>query len=425
MKGRAALFAAGDAEPVVPAMQIDATNPTLLRDVSGAPELAPVSMLGCGSVGSKMAMHLARSGVTISAVSDNGMLRPHNMARHALARASFAGSKAKELASELGLLGQSPAVHDGDLVADLPKNEQRKMFLPKDARYAVNTTASLAVREALSTIGSKQAKARFAEAALFGRGDGGFLLFEGAARNPTLCDLTDELNATVTDDRVRKLLFDPEFGLTEIQIGQGCGSLTMPMTDMRLSAMTAALTEELVGLMQADEDPGCIVVGTRAEGSSNTTWTHERVAPFEVVTIEGPQGWTVRASSRVMTKIAEEVARYPTVETGGVLIGTCSARLRTIIVVDLIEAPPDSERSATRFVLGTAGLKAAIKVRHRASGGTLFDVGTWHSHLADQGPSALDRATARQLAAERPPPSVLLIQAPTRLYALMHDGAIK
>ncbi|HET9917841.1 MAG TPA: Mov34/MPN/PAD-1 family protein, partial [Candidatus Binatia bacterium] len=121
----------------------------------------------------------------------------------------------------------------------------------------------------------------------------------------------------------------------------------------------------------------------------------------------------------------EEVARYPTVETGGVLIGTCSARLRTIIVVDLIEAPPDSERSATRFVLGTAGLKAAIKVRHRASGGTLFDVGTWHSHLADQGPSALDRATARQLAAERPPPSVLLIQAPTRLYALMHDGAIK
>lgn len=187
----------------MPAMQIDATNPALLRDVSGAPELAPVSMLGCGSIGSKMAMHLARSGVKISAVSDNGMLRPHNMARHALARASFAGSKAKELATELALLGQSPAVHDGDLVADLPKNDQRKTFLPKEARYVVNTTASLAVREALSVIGPKQAKARFAEAALFGRGDGGFLLFEGATRNPTLCDLTDELNATVTDDRVR------------------------------------------------------------------------------------------------------------------------------------------------------------------------------------------------------------------------------
>lgn len=90
----------------------------------------------------------------------------------------------------------------------------------------------------------------------------------------------------------------------------------------------------------------------------NTTWSRERVAPFEVVIIEGPQGWTVRASSRGMTKIREEVARHPAVETGGVLIGTCSARLRTIIVVDLIEAPPDSERSAARFVLGTAGLEA-------------------------------------------------------------------
>lgn len=29
----------------------------------------------------------------------------------------------------------------------------------------------------------------------------------------------------------------------------------MPMTDMRLSAMTAALSEELIGLTQANEDP--------------------------------------------------------------------------------------------------------------------------------------------------------------------------
>jgi hypothetical protein len=423
MKGRKTLVAAGEAEPVAPAMQLDATNPVLLRNVSGAPELAPVSMLGCGSAGSKMAMHLARSGVRICTVSDNGVLRPHNMARHALARDSFAGSKAAELARELALLGQSPSVHKSDLVVGLAKKEQRKSFLPKEARYAINTTASLGVREALSAIGPKQIKARLVEAALFGRGDGGFLLLEGVSRNPTLCDLTDELNATVTDDRVRRLLFDPEFGLTEIQIGQGCGSLTMPMTDMRLSAMTAALTEELVELIQADDDAGCIVVGTKTEGSSNTVWTRRSVAPFEVVNVEGPQGWTARISQRVLTKIRTEVARYPTVETGGLLVGTCSARLRTVTVVDLIETPPDSMRSAARFVLGTNGMKAAIKARHQASGRTLFDVGTWHSHLADQGPSSLDRDTARQLAAERPPPSVLLIQAPTRLYALMHDGA--
>lgn len=421
-KERASLLASGDKEPVTPAMQIDAINPTLLRNISGAPEIAPVSMLGCGSVGSKMAMHLARCGIKISVVSDDAALRPHNMARHALARSSFAGSKASELANELEQLDQSPTVKKGDLVAELSKRESRKGVLPKKTGFAINTTASLGVREALSNLAPKDTKVRLAEVALFGRGDGGFLLIEGASRNPTLCDLVAEMNATVTDGRVRQLLFDPAFGLTEIQIGQGSGSLTMPMTDMRLSAMTAALTEEFVE-HAARGGHGCIIVGSRAQNTSDTTWTRQDVPPLEVVQIEGPKGWSVRISQRVLHEIHAEIGRYPTVETGGVLIGTCSARLKAVIVVDLVPAPPDSVRSAARFVLGTCGLKAAIIERHRASGNTVFDVGTWHSHLGDFGPSALDHTTAKELAAERPPPSVLLIAAPTRFYALMHEDA--
>jgi hypothetical protein len=423
MKGRTSLLASGDKEPVAPAMQIDAINPTLLRNISGAPEIAPVSMLGCGSVGSKMAMHLARCGIKISVVSDDGTLRPHNMARHALVRNSFAGSKASELAKELEQLDQSPTVRKGDLVAELSNRESRKGVLPKKTGFAINTTASLGVREALSNLAPKDTKIRLAEAALFGRGDGGFLLIEGASRNPTLCDLVAEMNATVTDGRVRQLLFDRAFGLTEIQIGQGCGSLTMPMTDMRLSAMTAALTEEFVEHATCGGDDGRIIVGSRAQNTSDTTWTRQDVPPSEVVPIEGPKGWSVRISQRVLDEIRAEIGRYPTVETGGVLIGTCSARLKAVIVVDLVPAPPDSLRSAARFVLGTSGLKAAIIGRHRASGESVFDVGTWHSHLGDFGPSALDRTTAKELATERPPPSVLLIAAPTRFYALMHEEA--
>ena len=65
--------------------------------------------------------------------------------------------------------------------------------------------------------------------------------------NPTLCDLVVELYATVSSARLLRLLFDQAYGLSEVQIGQGCGSLTMPMTDMRLSAMTAGLTEGAAG----------------------------------------------------------------------------------------------------------------------------------------------------------------------------------
>lgn len=102
------------------------------------------------------------------------------------------------------------------------------------------------------------------------------------------------------------------------------------------------------------------------------------------------------------------------------MIGCTSARLRTVTVVDLLDAPPDSKRSASLFVLGTHGLHAAIEARHEASGKTLFDVGTWHSHLQDAGPSGTDWNTAAELAAERTPPSILLIATPRRFHALMH-----
>ena len=417
--GRASLFAGGDAEPVAPAIQRDTLSPALLRRVSGAPEVAPVVMLGCGSVGSKMAMHLARSGVQIPVVSDRSSLLPHNMARHALARPPVARSKATELAAELSQIGQTPQIYEDDLVFDLPVRDKRRILLPRDAGCAVNTTASLAVREALSALPAKEVKPRLAEAALFGRGQGGFLLVDGAAHNPTLSDLIAELYATAGSPRLRTLLFDADHGLAEVQIGQGCSSLTMPMTDMRLSAMTAGLTEQFLQELQAPAGEGCIVVATIDADSPDTNWFRQSVPPFAVADVEGADGWTLRIAPRVLDEIYAEVARWPDVETGGLMIGTCSARLRTVTVVDLLPAPPDSKRSASRFVLGTEGLKAAIKARHGESGATLFDVGTWHSHLADEGPSALDRQTAAELAAERPPPSALLIVTPARLFGLM------
>ena len=266
-------------------------------------------------------------------------------------------------------------------------------------------------------------KPRLVEAALFGLGRGAFLLVEGADHNPTLCDLVAELYATVNSARLRRLLFDRAYGLSEVQIGQGCSSLTMPMTDMRLSAMTAGLSEVLLDAMQLEQADGRIIVGETAETGPDSTWSQWAVAPFEVIPIESSEDWTLRISQRVLEQIRREIGRYPKVETGGVIIGTCSARLKAVTVVDLLQAPPDSVRTASRFILGTSGLKKAIAERHRDSGGTLFDVGTWHSHLDDQGPSPLDRRTARELAEERPPPAVLLIATPRQLSAIMHIGS--
>lgn len=413
------LFPHGDMAPVGAAMHYQSLTQSLLRRLSGLSQRPSMAFLGCGSLGSKLALHAARAGQSITAVCDQALLRPHNMARHALEPDHIAHNKAEALAEELAGFDISPEVYIGDLISGL--TNERDRIIPKATGVVVNSTASLAVREALVATADRTLKARLLEIALFGRGKGAFLLMDGAAHNPTHSDLIAELYATLADPRTTQLLLDPDEGLTAIQVGQGCGSLTMPMEDARLSAMAAGLSLELDTALTRNATTGLIVKGVCEENSASTHWSQQIVHPFQSVEIAGSDGWELRLSQRVVDRLKAEVARYHGLETGGVMIGLTSARLKTVTVVDLLEAPTDSQRSPTLFVLGTSGLHRAIEDRHADSGRTLFDVGTWHSHLEDVGPSQIDWETAAALSAERAPPSVLLIATPSRFIALRHQ----
>jgi hypothetical protein len=420
IKGRRSLVDGPDGKRVRAAKEVDRLSPELLRSISGAPDSKSFAMIGCGSVGSKTALHLARAGARITALSDNRCLMPHNMARHALVRGPLQWPKASELAEELSPLGQRPGVYLGDVSLELGLPEARAKIAPPGTATLVNTTASLIVREALSLVSKDALPSRMAEMALFGRGSGGFVLLEGAARNPSLADLEVIMSAEA-NPRERTLLFDPKFGLTEVQIGDGCGSLTMPSTDMRLSAMTALAAEQLVDLASAGAGEGAIAIGTH-DGAGTTSWRRIVVPEMLEMPVEGG-AWRLRIARPVVDRMREDIARHPGVETGGLMLGSCSARTMLITVVDLLDPPSDSSRSASLFVLGKDGLKSAIAKRYEESGKRLIDVGTWHSHLAEIGPSAIDRRTAKDLAEERPPPAVLLIVTPSSFHALMHEPA--
>lgn len=418
VRGRTSLFPKGDDEPVGPAIHLDTLSATLMRRVSGAVELPPLAMLGSGSVGSKLAMHAVRSGQSVITVSDKGFMQPHNLARHALAKASIGADKSLALADAIESFGTRPAHHVVELGASLRTPDGLAASIPSRAGIAINSTASLVVREALVAAASQRLKARLMEAALFARGRGGYLLIDGLGHNPNHADLMAEIYAT-TPPAVAALLFDPQDGLSQVQIGQGCGSLTMRIEDARLSAMTGLIYEEVARLAQNGSRSGeiCLFVAGDAGG---VDVARHAVNAFEVVEIQGAAGWTIRISPRVAARIRAEAAARPDVETGGLMIGVVSARLRSVTVVDVIDAPADSTRSSSAFVLGTRGLTEAILARHAASGAMLIDVGTWHSHLRDQGPSGTDWATAAALAAERTPPSILLIATPKRFHAIVH-----
>jgi len=387
---------------------------TLLRRASGdeaTVERQPWALVGAGSVGSKIAIHMARRGLAPSLVVDRAIMSPHNYARHALlpdvqSRGGAVNFKANILCEALAGFAQDAEVEYDDVIT-LCATEAGRTKLSA-GRLLLNTTGSSLVREAL-TFQPWETRPVLGEAHLLGSGTAAYAAIEGEKGNPNLSDLAAESYRLIAGDpEIRRSVFSAEAEV--IQIGQGCSALTFPLADGRLSAFAAGLAETVATELKKPAsivDPvGKIFLGKMHSDGLSQTWHTSDVPPRIIVDTGGPQ---VRISPRVDTAIRQAIAARPGVETGGVIVGRYSQIGDIFQVVDLIDAPPDSIFTAEKFTLGTAGLRGAIARLMRDTGGALHVLGTWHNHLVPSGPSVIDAATAAHLALRQFLPVLMLI----------------
>lgn len=417
------------ATPVRLAAQRETITPQLLRRTSGDNPSAGTldwTMLGCGSVGSKIALHAARAGRAPSIVVDRGNLNSHNYARHSALPYGegdrlFLRAKADVVAVQIDKLGQCAMPVEADAI-DLLRDEQgRAKLAPAGCAMIIDTTASIVTREALSHVDWPE-RPRIVEACLLGAGRIGYLAAEGPAANPSISDLAAEA--------YRLLALEPDaaalaFGAAaeEVVIGQGCSAATFPMPDADLSLLSAAMARPITGWARDGlPDHGEIRIGSTDE-YGGLRWTISREAEWITVG-SGPGLPDVRLHPRVHQAIEADVAAYPGVETGGVLVGRFSPIGNRFQIVDLIAAPADSTRSAAEFVLGRQGLKAAARRISQDTGGALQVVGTWHNHLAPSGPSTTDAVAGAILAIRQLVPALLLIHTPAGYSMLVAEAVL-
>lgn len=389
----------------------------ILRRTSGLVETADRpkwTLIGGGSVGSKIATHLARRGQGPDLVVDKGFMSPHNYARHALlpthaVERGLISAKAALLADGLEQLKQKPAVATDDVTVSCASPDGRAMIAPAGLDLLLNTTASTVARERLS-FANWENRPPIADAHLLGAGRVAYAAFEGPRGNPSISDLAAESYRLIAaDKRLRDHVFSAE--AEAIVIGQGCSAATFPMPDDRLSALTSGLSQ-IVGarLQGSPQSEAEIHLAELGDDGLSQTWRRHTVQPWIIPDKEGIQ---VRISARVDEQIRAEIAARPGSETGGVIVGGFSQIGNAFQVVDVIPAPPDSKFSRDKFVLGTEGLKAKIRTLVNESGGSLYVLGTWHNHFIESGPSGLDAETALTLAMKQYFPTLLLIALPT------------
>ena len=161
---------------------------------------------------------------------------------------------------------------------------------------------------------------------------------------------------------------------------------------------------------------GWLTVGAAAKNEIGMNCKGVNVEAPVVISVPGDGGWSIRVAAAVADAIQRDVQKWGALETGGALLGHVNFNSRTILVADLVEAPPDSTRENTKFVLGKDGLEQDLRQANLDSIGYLYFIGTWHSHPMGGPHSRLDQSTLERLASYGDGlPMLSLVWTPTGL----------
>lgn len=304
-------------------------SPELLARTSGLPQTitqAKVVLIGCGSLGSKIGMHLARAGIGHQIFVDNEIMSPHNLARHALLdeESALMPYKVEQMKAALRRLSHLDAkAFNLDAVDLLRRDDRFAEVVPADAALIVDSTASLQVLVASAVSSALTANpVRLARTVLFGQGRCAVVILEGEGRKARVDDITALLFECC---RWRLGLSRAMAGTspnpTRIFVGDNCRSLTTPMADALISRSAAMVAMQLQKwISNAKPAAGQLCVGVGDADNIGSSWNVMDVGDTTVLDVNDDGGWQVRVLAHVVKAIDEEARHWGRLETGGALV---------------------------------------------------------------------------------------------------------
>lgn len=403
-----------------------ALSPGLLRRTSGFKETAlpgTIVLAGCGSLGSKIGMHLGRAGFGRFRFVDSDWLAPHNVARHALLCNDFATRiprKAQLMKDAFATLSHEDCnAFVQDFGTALRDEATFSQIGGMDASIVIDATASLAVLTAETLPSPLDASpTRVIRTLMYGQGKCALVLLEGAHRSSRVDDLTAAFfNECRHSPALRAAVVGESADATRLFVGDNCSSLTTPMPDSLVSRAASMVSIRIEQWLQGGlPEQGQLCFSVADTGGIGAAWFEREVGSTVVLRPKVEDGWTVRILHTAAAEIEKDVAKWNPLETGGALVGHIDQATRTMIIAAVIEAPPDSSREKMKFILGVENLEKTLRSAHTDSAGHLHFVGTWHSHPMGGRHSELDRETLARLCTNSPGlPMISLVWTPQGL----------
>jgi hypothetical protein len=404
------------------------------RAISGSPPVIGRFALiaGCGALGSKVVMHLARSGETNFILTDPDELLPHNLVRHALLGNSVGLNKAEALKKEINAIfpdEKMPLLASG-------KGSGSSLFEPAISKFfdwIFDFTASDAFGQTLVRT-DFAAKPRIVKAYITNFGDLGLICFEGKDRNPRLDDLQILLYAQykelplITDWLTRESENSEQSNNLSITVGVGCNSETTILVDDIVS-LHSAYTAGVIkaeSVHEQSESGKIYLLEIKRDPFFSAVTRALSFPPLSVLTAINDPSWQIRIKHDILEAMKKEMELAGDHETGGVLVGCANFKTKTIHVTDLIRASADSSANEVCFFRGVEGLPEAIGEVNRQAGNQLGYIGEWHTHpYGPDGMSTTDAETVGKFKVEfnalpTPLPVFLLILTSTSVLPFVY-----
>ncbi len=183
--------------------------------------------------------------------------------------------------------------------------------------------------------------------------------------------------------------------LGNVVVGAGCRDVSTVMSFEEVSLHSACLARQVRLLTRIDSSAIRVWRSCKATGSVDC----KKVTVEPCIEIN-ECGWRVVYDRAIHAKLKAERQRAIPLETGGVVLGYIDQKLKTIFMVDVLEAPPDSESSKTHFIRGVEGLNERIGDAESRTAKIVGYIGEWHSHPAfvPPSPSRYDKRLVNYLA---------------------------
>lgn len=388
------------------------------KDISGfygnMPGLSLVA--GCGALGSRVVLHLQKSGTGSFFLYDPDRLAPHNFVRHPLSAKYLNRNKASALAEEGRRIIPELASFGINVEAT---EEAFKLFGSLIPEWILDFTASTSFGHVL-TKGAVNPSTKVARALISDFGNLGLMYIEGKGRNPRIDDLEVSVYDAAMNSTNLASWLKREAGLPEktssVYTGIGCASETTVLADDILALHASIFSGVLKGSSNHEQPAiGRVYLNEITyEPFFQNNVSQLEFKPFDVFQAINKADWEIRFANGIIEALQDETNDKSPNETGGVFIGRVNYKTQTVHVTGIIKAPVDSRANPACFFRGAEGLPDAIDNVTNLTGGQLGYIGEWHSH--PNGPeflSATDRQTVERFRAEfenlNPPLPVFLL----------------